>query len=209
MRPTSIRPRREATVAVDYVYGIGKYEVTAGAVHRVPQRRGGDRHVRAVQHGDVVERLTAARSAAALERLSLGSYTYKRGDANWANRPVNYVSLGRRGTVRELAAQRSATGNGDTENGAYYLNGGDHRRTLMAVTRNADAKYWIPTENEWYKAAYHKNDGVTGNYCDYPTSSDSVPSNDLIDPDPGNNANFYQRRLHDRQSVLDDRGGRV
>ena len=33
----------------------------------------------------------------------------------------------------------------------------------------ADAKYWIPTENEWYKAAYHKNDGVTGNYFDYPT----------------------------------------
>ena len=63
---------------------------------------------------------------------------------------------------------------------------------LMAITRNADAKYWIPTENEWYKAAYHKNDGVTGNYWDYPTSSDSVPSNDLIDPDPGNNANFYQ-----------------
>jgi formylglycine-generating enzyme len=47
----------------------------------------------------------------------------------------------------------------------------------MAITRNADAKFWIPTENEWYKAAYHKNDGVTGNYWDYPTRSDSVPSN--------------------------------
>ncbi len=28
-------------------------------------------------------------------------------------------------------------------------------------------------------------------YYDYPTSTDSVPSNDLIDPDPGNNATFY------------------
>ena len=78
----------------------------------------------------------------------------------------------------------------------------------MAVTRKPDAKYWIPTENEWYKAAYHKNDGVTGNYWDYPTGSNSVPSNDLIDPDPGNNANFNTERLHDWQSVLQDGGGR-
>jgi sulfatase modifying factor 1 len=62
----------------------------------------------------------------------------------------------------------------------------------MAVVREADATWWIPSENEWYKAAYHKNDGVTGNYWDYPTGTDSGPSNDLNNPDPGNNANFYQ-----------------
>ncbi len=64
----------------------------------------------------------------------------------------------------------------------------------MAVTRESDARWFIPTENEWYKAAYHRNDGVTANYWDYPTQADdpNVPSNDLIDPDPGNNANFYQ-----------------
>jgi formylglycine-generating enzyme required for sulfatase activity len=32
---------------------------------------------------------------------------------------------------------------------------------------------------------------VTGNYWDYPTSTNSVPSNDLVAPDPGNNATFY------------------
>ncbi len=100
-------------------------------------------------------------------------------------------------------------GLGTTENGANYLNGGISGTALMAVTRNADAKYWIPSDNEWYKAAYHKNDGVTGNYFNYPTGSDSVPSNDLIDPDPGNNANFDTERLHDWQSVLHNRGGRV
>ena len=31
---------------------------------------------------------------------------------------------------------------------------------------------------------------MTGNYYDYPTCSDSVPSSDLTNPDPGNNANF-------------------
>ncbi|MBN2455503.1 MAG: SUMF1/EgtB/PvdO family nonheme iron enzyme [Sedimentisphaerales bacterium] len=61
----------------------------------------------------------------------------------------------------------------------------------MSTIRQADATWVIPTENEWYKAAYHYNDGVTGNYFNYPTSSNSIPSNDLIAPDPGNNATFY------------------
>ena len=55
--------------------------------------------------------------------------------------------------------------------------------------RNPGAKFFIPTEDEWYKAAYHKNDGVTGNYWDYPTASNTAPINTL--PDPGNHANFY------------------
>ncbi len=33
---------------------------------------------------------------------------------------------------------------------------------------------------------------MTGNYFDYPTGSDSVPSNDVVSPDLGNNANFSQ-----------------
>ena len=33
----------------------------------------------------------------------------------------------------------------------------------MAVTRNADATYFIPSENEWYKAAYY-NPTLNGGY---------------------------------------------
>ena len=61
---------------------------------------------------------------------------------------------------------------------------------LMDVTRKANATWAIASEDEWYKAAYHKNDGVTGNYFDYPTSSDSVPNNDL--DGSGNNATIRQ-----------------
>jgi formylglycine-generating enzyme required for sulfatase activity len=32
---------------------------------------------------------------------------------------------------------------------------------------------------------------VTGNYFDYPTTTDTSPSNDLLSPDGGNNANFH------------------
>ncbi len=42
--------------------------------------------------------------------------------------------------------------------------------------RNKDAYYFLTSENEWYKAAYQKNDGVTADYWDYPTASNSMPS---------------------------------
>jgi sulfatase modifying factor 1 len=45
-------------------------------------------------------------------------------------------------------------------------------------------------EGSEYKAAYHKNDGDTGNYFTYPTSNNTAPGRDLDDAS-GNNANYY------------------
>jgi len=42
--------------------------------------------------------------------------------------------------------------------------------------RHKDAFYFLPSEDEWYKAAYHQNDGVTANYWDYATGSNSIPT---------------------------------
>lgn len=42
--------------------------------------------------------------------------------------------------------------------------------------RHMNAYYFLPNEHEWYKAAYHKNDGVTGNYWDYATGSNTIPT---------------------------------
>jgi formylglycine-generating enzyme required for sulfatase activity len=41
--------------------------------------------------------------------------------------------------------------------------------------RHKDAYYFLPSEDEWHKAAYHQNNGATTNYWLYPTGSDSVP----------------------------------
>jgi formylglycine-generating enzyme len=165
---------------VDYVYAIGKYEVTTG-------------------------QYTAFLSAVAADDTyglynymiqrdgEPGSYTYSVA-ADRANRPVSNVNWGNAARFMNWLHNGQPTGAqglNTTEDGAYYLNGATTDAQLMAVTRKDGAKYWIPTENEWYKAAYHKNDGVTGNYFQYPTSNDSMPSNQLIDPDPGNNANFW------------------
>jgi formylglycine-generating enzyme len=41
--------------------------------------------------------------------------------------------------------------------------------------RHKDAFYFLPSDDEWYKAAFHRNDGPTANYWDYATGSDAAP----------------------------------
>jgi formylglycine-generating enzyme required for sulfatase activity len=125
---------------------------------------------------------------------SSGNYTYSV-PSDYADRPVNNVSWGDAARFVNWLHNGQPTGAQDastTEDGSYTLNGAITDAELAAVTRNAGATWWIPTENEWYKAAYHKNDGVTGNYWDYPTGTDSDPGRDLTEiTNPGNNANYH------------------
>jgi len=72
---------------------------------------------------------------------------------------------------------------GHYDQGYYSIDSGGLATIPSGVSHDAYAAahgttYFIPTENEWYKAAYHKNNGVTGgadNYWNYPTGSDSMP----------------------------------
>jgi len=163
---------------VDYIYRISTYEVTAGQYTEFLNA------VAASDPHDLYNtEVWSDGIGCKIERSgSSGSYTYSIA-SDYANRPVNYVSW--YDTLRFTNWLHNGQGAGDTEDGAYDMSLGD------SVVRKSGAQVWLPSENEWYKAAYHKNDGVTGNYFDYPTSSDSVPSNDLMDTDPGNNATFY------------------
>jgi len=175
--------------AVDYEYRMGKFEVTAGqyteflnAVAATDTYGLYNTNMYWPTYGCKIEQTGSA-----------GSYTYSVA-ADWADRPVNYVSWGDAARFANWLTNGMPTGAQDlttTEDGSYFLNGATSDAALLAVTREPDARYVIPSEDEWYKAAHHANDGVTGNYFDYPTSSDVLPSNDLIDPDPGNNASFY------------------
>jgi sulfatase modifying factor 1 len=175
--------------AVDYSYNIGTYEVTAGQYTAF---------LNAVAATDTYELynpyMWSHEAGCKIERTgSSGSYTYSVAP-DWAERPVNFVSWGdaaRFSNWLHNGQPSGLQGLGTTEDGAYFLDGAMTHPELLAITREADATWVIPSEDEWYKAAYHKNDGASGNYFDYPTSSDAVPNNDLIDPDPGNNANFF------------------
>jgi hypothetical protein len=87
-------------------------------------------------------------------------------------------------------------GNGTTEMGAYTLNG--DTTNLMTETRNPGATYFIPSENEWYKAAYYKSGGTNAGYWAYPTQSNIAPNNSLVLARTSNNdANYYISNLTD------------
>ena len=174
--------------AVDYAYNIGKYEVTAGqyaeflnAVAATDTYGLYNTSMWSSSYGCKIERSGAS-----------GSYTYSVA-ADWGNRPVNYVSWGDAARFANWLHNGQPTGAQDlttTEDGAYYLNGATSDADLLAVNRESDWKWAITSEDEWYKGAYYNPD--TTSYYDYPTSSDSLPSNDLVEPtDPGNNATFY------------------
>jgi len=179
--------------AVDYVYHIGKFEVTAKQYTEFLNSVGEtDTYTLYNEYMDTD--LYPAKNGCNIKRSgSSGSYAYSVAP-NWGNRPVNYVSWGNAARFCNWLHNGQPSGAQDlttTEDGSYYLNGAIYGYELIAVVRKAGATWVIPSEDEWYKAAYHKNDGVTGNYYDYPACNDTVPNNDLIDPDPGNNANFY------------------
>ena len=62
--------------------------------------------------------------------------------------------------------------------------------TVLPATHEPDARYWIPTENEWYKAAYYNPtlNGGSGGYYNWATQSDSTPGNTI--GDSSNQANI-------------------
>jgi sulfatase modifying factor 1 len=45
-----------------------------------------------------------------------------------------------------------------------------------APAKNSDAQFYIPTENQWYKAAYYKGSGTNAGYWNYATQSDTAPT---------------------------------
>lgn len=83
---------------------------------------------------------------------------------------VSWVSA-----VRFANWLNNGQGNGSTETGAYTLLGGTAiPSNLDTVARNGTAKVFLPSEDEWYKAAFHIP-GTTS-YYQYGTSSNVPPT---------------------------------
>jgi formylglycine-generating enzyme required for sulfatase activity len=169
--------------SVAYSYSIGTYEVTVAqycaflnAVATTEKYNLGD-----------------TQSPSIVRSGSQGSYSYTVA-TGYADRPVNRVLFGATLRYANWLSNGQPTGLQDastTETGAYTLNGAESNAALMAVTRNANWKWALPSENEWYKAAYYKAGGTNAGYWAYPTQSDTGPSNVGADNylDPGNSAN--------------------
>jgi hypothetical protein len=91
---------------------------------------------------------------------------------NMGDKPVNYVSWFDAARVSNWL-MNGATGTSSTETGAYTLSGatsGD------APAVNPEATFYVPREDQWYKAAYFKGGSTNAGYWDYATQSDSAPT---------------------------------
>jgi sulfatase modifying factor 1 len=175
--------------AVDYTYRIAKQQVTntqyvaflnavdpAGTnLLRVYDARMTTNNLGAAYTGGIDFNATAGDGA---------KYSVKSGQANYPATWINWVSGAR--FVNWLA---NGQGAGATETGVYDM-------SLMTgqfappPPRAADAPIFIPSENEWYKAAYYDptKDG-TGGYWQYGTRSDAGPAS-LPPPGTPNSANL-------------------
>jgi len=106
-----------------------------------------------------------------------GSFTYAP-MTNMGDKPVNYVSW--YDSIRFANWLNNGQGNGDTETGAYTLLGGTPTPSNgLSITRNSGATWFLPSENEWYKAAYYQpaaQGGDSDNYWLYPTRSNDIPA---------------------------------
>jgi formylglycine-generating enzyme required for sulfatase activity len=148
--------------AVAYAYQIGKYEVTNAQYGAF---------LNAAAKTDNYALYNSNMSSLGISRSgSSGSYTYSVTTA-LANRPVVYVSWF--DAARMANWMVNGQGNGSTETGAYTLNGAT---SGVSFTKNAGAQVYIPTENEWYKAAYYN--AANTSYSLYPNGQNTITTAD-------------------------------
>ncbi len=171
--------------SVNYAYSIGTYDVSVGQYTAF---------LNAVAATDTYAlydtSMATYLNTAGISRSSLpGNYSYN--VIGSINQPVTFVSWGDAARFANWLSNGQPTGaegNGTTETGSYTLNGAVTAAALAAITRNANATWVIPTENEWYKAAYY--DPVAEHYWRYATGSNTTPTSAPPGSTP-NTANYY------------------
>jgi formylglycine-generating enzyme required for sulfatase activity len=193
--------------AVNYEFAIGKYLVTVGqyvvflnAVATVTNNQA----IIDLWNEDMQSPLSYV-SKGFISRTGLGT-----SDNPYIYQEILDMSLSGNSSLRAVpninwfAAARfanwinnGATKGADTESGAYTLN----YATEGVFVKNADAKWWIPSEDEWYKSAYYDptlNSGF-GGYYKFPTKSNAQVEKSI----PTNNANSanYDGVMPDAQKI--------
>ena len=170
--------------AVGVAFSIGKYDVTVSQytafLNAVAQT-----DTYGLYNSNMASDLT---SAGITRSGSNGSYSYFVIPGK-GNHPVTYVSWYDAARFCNWMSNGQPTGLGEvpgsTEAGSYNLMG-----NAGFPTYNGTGLYRIPTQSEWYKAAYY-DPGIGGanNYWQFATRTNTVPGN--IVGSGANMANYY------------------
>jgi sulfatase modifying factor 1 len=179
--------------AVGYSYNIGTYDVT------------NSQYVEFLNAKDATGTSPLQLYNSTMSNPTYGGINYSAGNANGSkysvmsgdgNHPVNAVTF--YDTLRFANwLNNGGQTNSDTESGAYILQGGTPTPSNAAtITRQSGAHIVLPTENEWYKAAYYDPRTMAqggppsdSHYWLYPTSSNTAPTSSFPTATP-NSANI-------------------
>ena len=115
------------------------------------------------------------------------------------NYPITIISFLNAIRFCNWMSNHQPTGNQDTsttEDGSYLI-------TEKSVSVRANATWRLPTDDEWYKAAYFNKNNPT-HYWSYSTQSDDPPGNSAAEEDnqedsPTKNANYC---LHEKPTIV-------
>ena len=170
--------------SVSYTYNIGEYDVTDSQYCTFlndVDPTGANALALYSPQGDAEYGISLNSGAASGSKYSVIN--------GYASMPV--VDVDYWNTLRFVNWMNNGEGNAGTETGAYTLLGGTptpaNASSLLANPQhNAGATVWLPSENEWYKAAYY--DPANGTYSTYATQSNTAPGN-LIG-NGGNEVNY-------------------
>jgi formylglycine-generating enzyme required for sulfatase activity len=167
--------------SVSYDYRISAYEVTNSQYSEFLN------NIASADTYNLYEPEMGSSIYGGIERSgSSGSYSYSVKDG-WENRPVNYVSW--YDCIRFSNWLNNGQNNGDTESGAYAITDWDGINGTVS-SRSVDAQIFLPSNDEWYKAAYYKAGGTSAGYWDYATQSNTAPGSVWPTDDTGNSANY-------------------
>lgn len=120
-----------------------------------------------------------------------GSYTYSViGDGRKPVSLVSWLDAARFCNWLHNGEPWAPEGPQTTETGAYTLDGD---MTMGLEAKNAGTKYWIPTLDEWYKAAYYHVTKLSPYYL-YPTGGNVAPGNSVTTS--SNSANCLMTGLY-------------
>ena len=178
--------------AVNYSYQIGKYDVTIGqytAFLNAADPNGTNPND--IYNSSMATNLNIAGISYTAGANAGAKYAVINNGGNSSIRPITYVSWF--DAARFANWMTNGQGSGSTEDGAYTLNGAT---TGNAVAANLGAAFRLPTENEWYKAAYYSPtlNGGAGGYYAYATQSNTPPANQI--GSDANQANYRPGRVY-------------